>query len=90
MEQAEGIAIAVGQVRCRYRAPARYDDEILVRTALERLKPKTLDFVYEIRNFESGAVLAEGSTTHVAVDTEGRPRALPEPYFTLLSAWVSA
>ena len=89
MEVAEGIAIAVAQVQCRYRAPARYDDEILVRTTLERLKPKTLDFAYAVENLETGVLLAEGMTMHVAIDGNGRPRAIPEPYLTLLAAWVS-
>lgn len=90
MEVAEGIAIAVVQVRCRYRVPARYDDEIRVRTTLERLKPKALDFAYAVENAETGILLAEGVTTHVAIDGNGRPRAIPEPYFTLLSGWVSS
>ena len=35
MEQNDGCGIAVVDARCRYKAPARYDDEVIVRTHLK-------------------------------------------------------
>lgn len=85
LEAQEGIAITVAEVECRYHAPARYDEEILVQTSLHRLRRRTMQFSYTIRNARTGDVLAEGRTIHVSIGTrDGRPRALPQDYFTLL------
>ena len=37
MEECGGILLAVVEVHCRYRHPARYDDEVAVRTRVETL-----------------------------------------------------
>ena len=88
LEKSEGIAIAVADANCRYRAPARYDDEILVRTRLEKVRRRTMRFSYEILNAQTDVLLAEGQTTHVAVGTDdGRPHALPGNYYDLLKSW---
>ena len=86
MEADEGIAIAVVEAQCRYRAPARYDDEVIVRTYLRRLRKRTLLFFYEILHAESGRLLADGTTTHVVVDTNARPSSIPEHHYSLLVA----
>ena len=88
LETREGIAIAVAEARCRYRAPARYDDDVLVRTTLERLRRRTLRFSYEILNEGTGQVLAAGETVHVVVGIrDGRPRALPDAWHGMLAPW---
>src|SRR5579863_2716707 len=38
MEKQDGLYIMVAEARCRYKAPARYDDEILVRTSLKEMR----------------------------------------------------
>ena len=42
MERDHGCFIAVVDARCRYKAPARYDDEIIVRTHLKK-RPRVGD-----------------------------------------------
>lgn len=88
MENAHGVMIAVAEARCRYRRPARYDDEVRIRTTLERLKRRTMTFSYEVFHGDTGELLAEGSTTHVAVNVDGRPTSLPDPHYGLLAAWL--
>jgi len=91
LEVDEGVAIAVAEATCRYRAPARYDDEILVRTRLDRLRRRTLEFTYDIRNLDSGQALAEGRTVHVVVGiTDSRPRSMPPTYYDLLLPWTQS
>ena len=85
LEDEEGINLAVADVHCRYQASARYDDEIIVRTHLERLRSRTMTFSYKINNASTGQVLAEGQTTHVAVGRDGKSRTLPEKYGKLLA-----
>ena len=76
--------MAVADASCRYIAPARYDDEILVRTTVERLNRRLITFAYSISNAETGEALAEGKTVHITVDKEGRKCSIPEKYLMLL------
>ena len=68
-----GLLILVTGITCRYRRPARYDDEITVATRLSELSARGLVFSYEIRG---GAAerLAEGESRHVVAAAAGRPR----------------
>ncbi len=88
IEKEDGLYIMVAEVRCRYKAPARYDDEILVRTCLRSVRNRVLVFGYEVYRQPSEELLAEGETVHVVTDREGRPRALPEKYRNLFSAGI--
>jgi acyl-CoA thioester hydrolase len=76
--------MAVADASCRYIAPARYDDEILVRTTIDRLNRRLISFDYEILNSETGEKLAEGKTLHITVDKEGRKCMIPEKYLVRL------
>jgi len=86
MEQQDGLYIIVAEAKCRYKAPARYDDEILVRTCLRGARRRVLTFGYEVYRQADQQLLAEGETVHVITDREGRPRALPEKYRELFLA----
>ncbi len=76
--------MAVADASCRYVAPARYDDEILVRTTVERLNRRLITFAYAILKAETGELLAEGKTVHITVNKEGRKAFIPEKYLVLL------
>ena len=80
MEREDGCFIAVADARCRYKAPARYDDLLTIRTRLKRRRGPVVHFTYEIVRQTDGALLAEGDTSHIVVDTELKMRTLPEKY----------
>jgi acyl-CoA thioester hydrolase len=80
MENEDGVLLAVAEAKCRYRSSARFDDEVVVKTWIERADPRMAVFAYEMRLAESGAILATGSTTHVFVDGNMRRTRLPEKY----------
>ncbi len=82
LERDEQAFLAVVEANCRYIAPARYDDEILVEIELTRVKSRLIEFAYRIKRGET--LLAEGRTVHVVIGADGRPRALPERYLELL------
>jgi len=82
MEQNDGRGIAVIDARCRYKAPARYDDELLLRTWLVYVRESMVQFGYELMRAEDGTLLAEGDTTHIVVDREMKRAPLPEKYMT--------
>ena len=83
MEQADGCFIAVADARCRYKAPAKYDDEIIVRTHLKNVRESIIHFGYELVRAEDGTVLAEGETTHVVTNAEMKRAVLPEKYMSV-------
>src|SRR5690348_7753001 len=44
MEANDRCCIAVVDARCRYKAPARYDDELIVRTYLKNVRASVVHF----------------------------------------------
>lgn len=80
MEAEEGCGIAVVDVHVRYRAPARYDDELVVRTTLLAARGAVIRFGYKVLRVEDGVLLCEGETVHVVVDKEMKKRSLPPKY----------
>ncbi|MCI0349750.1 MAG: acyl-CoA thioesterase [Acidobacteriales bacterium] len=84
MERDDDCHIAVVDVRCRYKAPARYDDEIVIRTELKNVRESLLHFKYEIVRVEDDTLLAEGETTHIVVNRNFERTTLPEKYRQML------
>lgn len=83
MEQSDGCFIAVVDARCRYKAPVRYDDEVIVRTQLKNVRESVIHFGYELVRADDGELLAEGETTHIVTDEEMRAKPLPEKYLSV-------
>jgi acyl-CoA thioester hydrolase len=86
MEENENAFLVVAESYCRYKAPAYYDDELLVRTHITELRRRSLRFGYEIVRLSDGKVIAEGETGHVVTDGAGRVRSFPVLYSQLLAA----
>jgi acyl-CoA thioester hydrolase len=80
MEVEEGCGIAVVEATARYRAPARYDDELVVRTTLLVARGAVIRFAYKILRVEDGLLLCEGETAHVVVGKDMKKRSLPPKY----------
>jgi acyl-CoA thioester hydrolase len=80
MEQVDGALIAVVEARARYKAPARYDDELIVRTSLGNVRGSVVRFTYAVVRATDEALLCEGETVHVVVDREMKRRAMPPRY----------
>jgi len=83
--EAAGIQLPVIEAHCDYRRPARYDDDLDIRTRATRLSPVRIRFDYELTRY-GGDVLATGHTVHAAVDRGGRPCRLPADVLALLDA----
>ncbi len=80
MEQNDRCFIAVADARCRYKAPALYDDEIIVRTNLKHVRESVVQFGYELVRVSDGSLLAEGETTHIVTNAQMKKTSLPEKY----------
>jgi len=86
MEHEDGCFIAVAEVKCRYRAPVYYDEEVVVRTRLKNVRESVVVFSYELVRADTKALLAEGETTHIVTDSKMKVAALPEKYLTAFRA----
>ncbi len=80
MEEKDDCFIVVGECKCRFKRPARYDDFLRVRTRIAEAGSRKITFQYEIVNEESNELLATGETVHVICDKLGRSKSLPGPY----------
>jgi acyl-CoA thioester hydrolase len=80
MEDGDRCQLAVVDAHCRYKTPAKYDDEILIRTRLKTVRNSLIEFTYETIRCGDGALLAEGATTHIVVGDDFRKKSLPERY----------
>jgi len=82
LEDGEQLRLAVVESGCRYLTPARYDDEVIVKTWVEKAHPRMVQFGYEMRSVEpeAGLVFATGHTKHIFVGMDMKPRKLPEAY----------
>ena len=80
MEQEEGALIAVVEATARYKAPARYDEELVVRTRLAGVRGPIIRFKYEVVRAADDVVLCEGETVHLVVGRDMKRRAMPASY----------
>ncbi len=80
MESKDGCYLMVAEAVCRYKAPARFSDDIVIRTALAKATDRVIRYRYELREMKTGQLLATGETAHVVVDAKLRPMRLPDHY----------
>ena len=76
--EAAGFQLPVIEARCAYHRPARYDDEIEIRTTGRLVSPVRMAFEYEAVRPADGVTTASGHTMHAALAADGRPCRLPE------------
>ena len=76
--EAAGVYFVVARCTARFRAPARYDDELLLTTRITRTGQARIDHAYELRRAVDGLLLCEAETTLACVDRDGRMIAMPE------------
>src|SRR3954451_24180733 len=72
----DGVFFVVVKAECRYKAPARYDEELDLRTRVMKQTHVRIDHAYELRRGET--LLAEAQTTIACVGRDGHVRQIPE------------
>ena len=75
-----GLRIPVKEAKATYHAPARFDDEILVRTWISDVGNTSLKFENEIYKLPGKQLLCSGYTVHVLIDKSGRPTKIPKAF----------
>ncbi len=79
--EAQGVYFPVVELSLRFRAPARFGDEVWVRTRLAALSPRDLRFRYWVEG--QAGLLAEGETRHLC-QVGGRAVRIPEALYARL------
>jgi acyl-CoA thioester hydrolase len=80
MESVDNRYMVVAEASCRYKSPAHFEDDIVVRTGLAKATDRVIQYWYHICNKTTGQLLATGYTKHLVTDTDLRPSRLPDRY----------
>ena len=76
--EAQGVGLPVRRAELRYRAPARYEEELDVSVSLGRLRAASATFDYRIERIDGTRVLdAEVELACIEL-ASGRPRIFPD------------
>jgi len=82
--EAQGVRMAVAEISLKYRAPARYDELVLVRAWVKACNRRKVVFGYEISR--DGLRLTEAESVHLVTGADGRARTLPEAMLALVTS----
>jgi len=66
------VILVVTEIGCSYRAPFRYDDEVVIETTITRAASRSLTFAYRLRRGARGDLCADGFSRHVWLDGVSR------------------
>ena len=72
----DGVFFVVAKVEVRYKAPARYDDELTLTTRVVKQTHVKIEHAYELKRGET--LLAEATTRIACVGRDGQVRQIPE------------
>ncbi len=82
--EAQGVMMAVSQIQLTYRAPARYDELVSVRSWVKEAGRRKVVFGYEISR--DGVRLVEAESVHLVMGPDGRNRTLPDAMLALVTS----
>ena len=80
-----GVLFVVAKCSAKFRAPARYDDELTLRTKIVRTGAARIDHAYDLRRKSDSLLLATAETTLACVDPSGRIIAIPDSMKTAMA-----
>jgi acyl-CoA thioester hydrolase len=86
--EAAGTLLPVVEAQARYRAPARYDDIVVIAAAPAEYGWATVKFQYVLTHEGDGRVLCEGYTLHAFMSRNGRPQRIPQEVLALFEQQV--
>lgn len=80
MELEDGVLLAVAESNCRHSYPARFDDEVIIKTWVHAVSTRMVVFRYEMRLAEGDRKVAAGETKHVFLGRDLKPCRMPDRY----------
>jgi len=85
----DGFGLAVSEVNVRFMSPAYYDQAVTVRTWVSQVRSRLMRFEYEVRDPQTGQLMAKGYTVHICVDRHRKPVRIPEGWLNFWSALIT-
>lgn len=90
MIPAHGVDMVVAEATLRYRASARFDDELEIAAGITRLGETSITTAFTIQRSD-GTLLTEAELRHVFVDPEDfGKREMPDPVRAALARFEAA
>jgi acyl-CoA thioester hydrolase len=80
------LRIPVVQAQTNYKAPARFDDEVLVKTRVARMGNSSITFENEVYKLPEMKLLCTGHTVHALIDKKGKTVPIPEDLRKVLTS----
>ena len=68
-----GIKMPLVELACKYYEPVHYEDELIIKTSINKITPARIVFNYKVINKENNKMLGIGSTMHAWVGKDLRP-----------------
>jgi acyl-CoA thioester hydrolase len=84
--ESTGFQLPVSEAAVKYRAPARYDDELELETAIAAVGLASVKMQYRLLRPSDGALIATGETTHACIAKTGKIARLPDEIRRKISA----
>lgn len=88
--ESRNVMLPLYEITCRFKSPAKYEDEIAVITSLKELSRVRLILAYEVFNRKNNTLLATGETLHAFTDKDLRPlnaeKFIPDIYALMKAA----
>lgn len=84
-----GFVLPVVESYLRYKAPARYDDLLVIETCLADLTPFSCRFHCRVKNAEDDRLLVKGFTHHASINRLGKLTSLPDDVIAVMSQYLS-
>jgi len=83
--EAAGYVLVVSEIEARYHASAKYDQMLIIRTHVDRLRTRGVTWAYEIVLAETGQRLVTGKSHHICLDSSGTPARIPDYWYEAMA-----
>lgn len=84
-----GVWIPVISAECQYKVPAVFDDIVVIRTWMEKIKGVSIFMKYEVVKKETGEVCVTGTTGHAVTDPDMKPLRLKRQFPKMYEEWAA-
>ncbi len=74
--ESHGLFVVVVRIDCRYRAPAKYDDELEITVKIERMTEAKIEQSYRVER--AGTSIVTAQVTLAVIDCNGKLQRLPD------------
>lgn len=85
--EGRGILLPLYEMNCKFKSPARYEDEITIKTSLKEITKGRVIFSYKVINDLDGKLLSLGETMHGWTNRDlkliNAEETIPEVYYLL-------